>query len=113
MELFKKKITTGVGQRPKLEQLRPNKSGELEIMQKTCTIGMDLGQILTDFQNERQRCKSLGGSGGMLPMGIFLFQLPKVPFPGFLSISDRILASSFSWDEALQLGKFFSFIYLL
>ena len=29
---FFKKITTGVGQRPKLEQLRPNKSGELEIM---------------------------------------------------------------------------------
>ena len=28
---FFKKITTGVGQRPKLEQSRPNKSGELEI----------------------------------------------------------------------------------
>ena len=39
----------------------------------TCTIGMDLGQILTDFLNERQRCKSLGGSAGMLPMGILLF----------------------------------------
>ena len=29
---FFKKITTVVGQRPKLEQLRPNKSGELEII---------------------------------------------------------------------------------
>ena len=39
----------------------------------TCTIGMDLGQILTDFLKQRQRYKSLGGSGGMLPMAIFLF----------------------------------------
>ena len=45
----------------------------------TCTIGMDLGQILSDFQNERQRCKSLGGSGGMLPMGILFILTSQSP----------------------------------
>ena len=34
--------------------------------------GVDLGQILTDFLNERQRRKLLAESGGGLPQEIFL-----------------------------------------
>ena len=109
---FFKKITTGVGQRPKLEQLRPNKSGELEIMPThACTIGMDLGQILTDFQNECQRCKSLGGSGGMLPMGIFFyFNFPKSPFLGFSAIQTGYWPVPSPGIKPCNLESFFFYI---
>ena len=33
--------------------------------------GADLGEVLTDFLNERRRRKLLGGSGGMLPPELF------------------------------------------
>ena len=49
------------------------------------------------FLNECQKCKLLGGSGGMFPLGkFFVIYLPKFPFLG----SDRILTR-------FQLGKFF------
>ena len=57
--------------------------------------GMDLGQILTDFLNEHRRCKLLAGSGGGLPLEIFLdFYSFKSPFQGF-----QVIQTGF------QLGK--------
>ena len=79
---FFKKIMTRVGQRPKLEELRLNKSGELEIMPThVLQARIDLGQnlIMTNFLNERQRCKSLGGSGDMLPIRIFFISASQSP----------------------------------
>ena len=103
---FERKIMTGVRQQPKLQELRLNKSGELEIMPST---GTDLWQILTNFLNERQRRKSLGGSGRMLPMGIFsILTIPKSPFLDFWVIQTEYWpVPSPGWNEALQLGKFF------
>ena len=56
---------------------------------------MDLGQILTDFLNEHRRRKLLAGSGGRLPLEIFLdFYSFKSPFQGF-----QVIQTGF------QLGK--------
>ena len=46
--------------------------------------GADLGSILTDFLNERRRCKVVRGFGDMLPQEI----------SGVSEYSDRILANS-------------------
>ena len=60
---------------------------------------MDLGQILTDFLNERRRRKLLAGSGGGLPLEIFWdFYSFKSPFQGF-----QVIQTGF------QLGKGFLF----
>ena len=50
---------------------------------------------MTDFLNKRRRSKLIVGSGGMLPREHFYFLLPKVPFPGPLSHSDRIKTLTF------------------
>ena len=56
---------------------------------------MDLGQILTDFLDEHRRRKLLAGSGGELPLEIFLdFYSFKSPFQGF-----QVIQTGF------QLGK--------
>ena len=55
--------------------------------------GGDLGYMLTDFLINKHRRRKLLGGGGAAPPGMFGFFTPKVFFPGFLSHSDRILAS--------------------
>ena len=67
--------------------------------------GADLGLILTNFLNERQRRKLLGGPGAC-PNGTFFSILTSQSPLAWVSESFRQdkLASSFSSDEALQLN---------
>ena len=66
--------------------------------------GADLGQILTDFLNERRRRKLLRGSGGRLPQERFRI------FNSFKSLS--WISESFRRDIGqIQLGKCLKYIY--
>ena len=67
--------------------------------------GTDLGQIMTNFRNERERPKLLGGLGACSPGKTFW--IFPVPFPGFWVIyTGYLLAGSILLT--LQIGGLFN-----
>ena len=69
--------------------------------------GTDLGWMLTNFLNERRRCKLLRGRvpGECSPGKLFWFNSLKSPSLGFWVIQTGYWQVPFSSGEALQLGK--------